>query len=70
MGNNWIMNIHALATLLWTTAIGMEILGFVAIRFGRNVSLPVFINLGRRLCYLAPLVLIVGLIGIAMARLN
>ena len=70
------MNTHATAlVLIVTLVVVMEIWGFLMIRFGRQFSPPLSSELGRHMrfvgrlmCYLAPILLIVGLIGLAMAR--
>ena len=74
------MNTHTYTiafVFLVMLVVGMEILGFLMIRFGRKFSPPLSSELGehmcfvgRLMCYLAPFLLIVGFIGLAMARLR
>jgi hypothetical protein len=56
------MNINAFMILIGMLAAGIEIVGLAAIRYGKSVSLPVFVELGRTFCYVAPVMLVVGLI--------
>jgi len=70
------MNTHAIAlVLIMTLVVVMEIWGLLMIRFGRRFSPPLSSELGRHMrfvgrfmSYLAPVLLIVGLIGLAMGR--
>jgi hypothetical protein len=64
------MNINAFMILVGMLATGVEIVGLVAIRYGKRVSLPVFVELGRTFCYLAPAMLVVGLIVFAVEKLH
>jgi hypothetical protein len=64
------MNINAFMIFIGMLVAGIEIVGLAAIRYGKRVSLPVFVDLGRTFCYVAPVMLVVGLIVFVVERFH
>jgi len=62
------MNTNSIALIILViSCILLEILGFYSIKLGKkNTSLNTFITLGKFLCILSPIILIIGMIGLAL----
>ena len=53
--------------LLLVIVVATEVVGLIQLRWGRRHSYPYFVRLGKRMCYMAPVLLVLGLIGLAIS---
>ena len=48
----------------------MELGGVWLIRLGKQMERPIFVTIGKLMCILAPIALIAGILGLAIANLR